>query len=130
MGFVFCNPNPERISITDCVVRAVAIAQNRSWDDVYMDLCMLGLKMHDMPNNNAVWDAYLRAEGWRRFGIPDTCPSCYTVRDFCIDNPYGIFVLGTGEHAMAVIDGNYYDTSDSGDEVPRYYYVFEGGKNV
>jgi hypothetical protein len=27
-------------------------------------------------------------------------------------------MLATGTHVVAVIDGNYYDTWDSGDEVP------------
>jgi hypothetical protein len=44
------------------------------------------------------------------------------VEDFCRDNPEGTYVLGTGSHAIAVIDGNYYDAWDSGREQPMYYY--------
>lgn len=50
------------------------------------------------------------------------CPECYTVADFCWDNPYGYYLLATGTHAVAVIDGDYYDTWDSGNESVAYYY--------
>ena len=44
----------------------------------------------------------------------------YTVEDFCRDNPNGIFILPLQSHVIAVIDGNYYDTWRSGDEIPIY----------
>jgi len=33
-----------------------------------------------------------------------------------------IGILATGTHVIAVGDGNYYDTWDSGQEVPIYYW--------
>ena len=78
--------------------------------------------MHDMPSSNAVWDAQLIHEGFKRSVIPDTCPDCYTVRQFANDHQEGTYVLGTGTHAVAVIDGDYYDAWDSGNKVPIYFY--------
>lgn len=78
--------------------------------------------MCDMPSSNAVWGAYLRSNGFRVYAIPNYCPDCYTVEDFCADNPYGRYILATGEHVVAVEDGDYYDTWDSGDEIPIYYW--------
>ena len=78
--------------------------------------------MHDMMSSNAVWGAYLYDQGFRRYIIPNTCPDCYSVKDFCEDNPKGEFMLATGTHVIAVEDGNYYDTWDSGDEVPIFYW--------
>jgi hypothetical protein len=75
-----------------------------------------------MPHANVVWGEYLYKQGFRKGAIPDTCPNCYTVRAFCADNPIGTFLLATGSHVIAVIDGNYYDTWDSGNEVPIYYW--------
>ena len=83
--------------------------------------------MYDMPSANRVWGEYLRSLGFVRRTIPDNCPDCYTVRDFCRDNPIGEFILGTGEHVIAVVDGDYYDSWDSGREIPIYY--FERQKN-
>jgi len=44
---------------------------------------------------------------------------------FCEDHPYGTYIVGTGTHAIACIDGNYYDTWDSGDESPLFYWKKE-----
>ena len=78
--------------------------------------------MYDMPSANRVWGEYLREIGYVRRIIPDTCPNCYTVRDFCMEHPIGRYILGTGEHVVAVVDGYYYDSWDSGNEIPIYYF--------
>lgn len=76
--------------------------------------------MGDMPSSNSVWGAVLRQNGFYRQSIPDTCPDCFSVKDFCKENPKGTFVLGTGTHVVTAIDGNYYDVWDSGDEIIAY----------
>lgn len=98
---------------------------DKSWESTYLDIVMQGYNMYDMPSSNVVWSAYLRLEGYDRYTIPNNCPNCYTVRDFCRDNPEGKFLLATGTHVVAVIDGNYLDTWDSGDEIPIYYFTKE-----
>ena len=122
MSYVFFNPNPLGKKVGDCVIRAISKLTNQSWQTVFMDICLAGYELCDMPSSNAVWAAYLKRRGFRRRVIPDTCPSCYTVKDFCLDNPHGKFLLATGSHVVTVIDGDYYDAWDSGDEVPIYYW--------
>jgi hypothetical protein len=122
MSFILSNPNPRGIFTSDCVVRALSIAQNRSWEDVYIELSVFGFDMGDWGSSNAVWGAYLRSKGFDRFVIPNTCPNCYTIEQFCKDNPSGTYILATGTHVVAVIDGNYYDSWNSGNEVPIYYW--------
>ena len=118
--FIKYNANPVKNIVGDCVIRAISKAINNDWETVYLEIAMLGLLMHDMPTSNNVWETYLWKNGFRRFNIPNMCPDCYTVRDFCSDNPEGTFVLGTGSHAIAIVDGDYYDTWDSGEETPIY----------
>ena len=60
--------------------------------------------------------------GFDRVQMIDLCPDCYTVADFAHDNPVGTFVLGPLEHAVAVIDGEWYDTWDSGTAPVLYYF--------
>lgn len=120
--FIYANPNPSKILVGDCVIRAVSILLDQSWEDTYDDICFYGKAMHDMPSSNEVWSEYLYNCGFIRRIIPDTCPACYTINRFCQDNPYGEFLLATGSHVVAVIDGNYYDTWDSGNEIPIYYF--------
>lgn len=120
--FINANVNPASNIVGDCTVRAIAFATNQDWDSVYLWLCLQGYVMKDMPNSNNVWGVYLKTRGFERHIIPNTCPDCYTVRDFCKDNPIGAFVLATGSHVIAVVNGDYYDTWDSGDEVPIYFW--------
>lgn len=122
MGFIQYNPNPEGKYVGDCVIRALTILLNDTWDNIYIDLSMTGFHMHDMPNSNAVWGEFLKMNGFKQYPLPDTCPNCYTVKQFCIDFPEGVYMVATGSHVVAVIDGNYYDTGDSGNEVPIYYW--------
>ena len=106
--YKYYNPNPLGKKIGDCVIRAISIILSKSWEETYMDIAMMGLKMCDMPSSNSVWGSYLQNLGFKRKAIDNTCPNCYTVRDFCFDNPRGNFILATGEHVVAVIDGDYY----------------------
>ena len=123
--FVQFNPNPKRKLVGDCVIRAIAKATGKSWEDVYMDVVLQGFTMKDMPSSNDVWGTYLHQNGFTRHIIPDTCPSCYTVIDFCMDNPNMIGILATGTHVIAVENGNYFDTWDSGQETPIYFWQRE-----
>lgn len=110
------NPNPDGLRVGDCVVRAIAIALDISWIDAYLDLCLQGLLMRDMPSANAVWDAYLQAKGFTK----DVVTNARSVKEYCGSNPEGISVLGTGQHVVTVINGDYYDAWDSGDEIPVF----------
>lgn len=122
--YVHYNPNPRDMTRAgDCVIRALSIAVNKSWEEVYLELSMLGYRIGDMMSANHVWDEFLRSYGYRRKTLPDTCPACYTVRDFCIDYPVGKYILAMGSHVVAVVDGDYFDAWDSGSEVPIYYYT-------
>lgn len=120
--FVSYNANPINNRVGDCTVRAISKALDQPWEDTYIELCLQGFMLCDMPSANAVWGAYLREKGFRRSIIPDECPDCYTVRDFCKDHQDGKFILALAGHVIAVVDGNYYDTWNSGDEIPLYYW--------
>jgi hypothetical protein len=120
--WIKCNPNPLGKQTSDCVVRAIAIATEQSWKRTYRELCELGEIEAELPNANSVWGLYLRNKGAKQFLLPESCPACVTVRAFCEKYPTGVFVIGTGSHAVAVIDGDYYDAWDSGNEVPSYFW--------
>lgn len=116
------NNNPCGRDVGDCAIRAVSVVLGTNWEDAYVMLCDAGLAMCDMPHANSTVSAVLRKNGFYRSAIPNQCPDCYTICDFCMDHPTGIYVLGTGSHMVAVIDGNYYDSWDSGNEIPVYYH--------
>lgn len=75
-----------------------------------------------MPNSDAVWGKYLYQMGFEPFLLPANCPQCVTIRQFSKIFRRGVYIIGTGSHAVAVIDGNYYDSWDSGDEIPSFFW--------
>lgn len=117
------NPNPVGARVGDCAVRAVAKALNIDWETAFILIAKNGFVMGDIMASNNVWGSVLRENGFYRYTLPNDCPDCYTVKDFCQDHPKGMYVLGTTNHVVTVIDGNYYDSWDSGDEVPFYYWT-------
>lgn len=120
--WIYFNPNPAGQRIGDCVIRAISAVTEQDWDKTYTGLSFQGFALKDMPSSNYVWGEYLKSKGFRREAIPNTCPACYTVEEFADEHPHGAYVLGTGTHAVAVINGNIYDSWDSRGEVPIYYY--------
>lgn len=120
--YVYYNNNPEGIKIGDCVVRAISKSLDQPWERTYVGLCLKGFEFADMPSSNAIWGAYLIDKGFIRRTLPNTCPNCYTIADFARDFPEGRYVVATGSHAVAIIDGVVYDTWDSSNEVVAYYF--------
>lgn len=102
----------------------------KSWDETFLWITVECLIHHDMPEQNYVWADFLKLMGFKKYLLPDTCPSCYTVSDFCRDFPSGTYLLVIinyqyGGHVVAVKDGDYYDIWDSGGEVPSYFWAKE-----
>lgn len=121
--YIYYNPNPVNDkSIGDCAVRAVAKALNTDWETAYTKLSLNGFAMGDLPNSNNVIGATLRQAGFKRETIPDTCPECYTTDEFARDHTKGIFVLFFGNHVATIKDGTLYDSWNSSNEIPQYYW--------
>lgn len=113
------NPNPKHARVGDCVIRALSKALNQTWDETYISLCDLGLQMADMPSANHVWGEYLKEHGfWNEV------TSSNTVSSFARKN-IGKCVLALSGHVVAVVDHDWYDTWDSGDEAILYVWRSE-----
>lgn len=120
--YLYYNANPLGKNVDDCAIRALSLALHISWDEAFMATAIYAFMEKDMPRGNTVWGKVLRANGFRRYHIPDSCPDCYTIADFADDHPDGVFVVCTGTHVVTIIHGVYYDTSDCGNEVPIFYW--------
>lgn len=116
------NNNPTGRRVGDCAVRAVSRALDVDWETAFAMIAKNAFAMGDMPSSDSVWGAVLRQNGFYKKAIPNTCPDCYTARDFCRDNPKGVFVLGFGGHVATVVDGDLYDSWNSEDEIPIYFW--------
>lgn len=122
MAFVYYNPNPKNQRVGDCAIRAISKAVGKEWEEAYIALCTEGLFYSDMPSANYVWGMYLRKFGYEQKIIPSICPQCISVSRFADEHPKGRYVLACQNHVVTVVDGDYYDTWDSGDEIVLYYY--------
>lgn len=116
------NPNPRAEKVGDCAVRAIAKALEIGWYQSYVELVNEGLTQCDMPSANNVWGAVLRRYGFQRAAIPAECPDCYTVGDFIRQHPEGTYVVALKNHVVTVVDGVLYDTWNSMDENPIYFW--------
>ena len=123
--WVKINPNPGKRHVGDCVIRAIAVATGKPWLNVYDELYLLGRDTYDMMSGNETWGLYLYRMGFDPFLLPDACPECVTVREFARRFPDGSYIVGTGSHAVAIVDGDYFDTCDSGDTVPAYFFKID-----
>ena len=134
MSYIPYNPNPQgKLEIGDCVIRAISKALNYDWERTYIELALQGFIMADMPSSNAVWGSYLIEKGFEEHLLVRRCRECYSIQDFCKDHPIGIYIVGTGSHAACIKDGNLYDSFDSSNMNPTYYFekmeMKEGGIN-
>lgn len=122
MSFKYYNPNPDGKHVGDCVIRALTLLFDDSWENIFIDLTMQSAVMYDLQNSNAVWAKYLKLNGYHQYTVPDTCHYCYTIARFCTEHHNGKYLVAAGSHVVAVVDGDYYDTSDTGQEVVTYYF--------
>lgn len=116
------NMNPGNLRTDDCTVRALSLALGVTWEQAYVLLAQKGMELHVMPDKASVVHSVLKEHGYRRCLIPDTCPDCYTLQDFCNDHPNGKFIVASDSHIVVVIDGDVYDTWDSTSEIPQFYW--------
>lgn len=116
------NGNPCGRRVGDCAVRAISVALDVDWETAFTLLAANAFEMCDMPSSDAVINALLRQNGFYRAAIPNTCPDCYSVADFCREHPRGVYVLGFYDHVATIVDGKLIDSWDSRNEIPIYYW--------
>lgn len=122
--WIMANPNPGRKLVPDCVIRALCIALQLPWLYVFDALYEVARMDYSMPSDDNVWGHLLYLWGFRPFLLNlEVWGKPPTIRDFARFYPEGTYIIGTGSHAVAVVDGNYYDTWDSGDETPSFFWV-------
>lgn len=106
--FIYKNPSPVNRGYQDSFIRAMAIIENRSWESVFKDLCRLGLRMAESPQDGSVWKCYLQ-----NYGTGPEIQLTYshiTVGEFSKNHPDSIWILKLGEGwVTCCIDGTIYD---------------------
>ena len=119
------EPNPVRTGAIDCSTRALSKALGISWERAYVMKSLNGFLMGNETVADEVWGSILRQNGFKRQLVPDSCPDCYTVEQFCADHPEGTFVVKSEDHVATVVDGVLYDSWPSQHKVVIYYWYKE-----
>ena len=121
--YVHYNGNPCGLNTGDCVIRAISIVTGMRPKKVYAGLCVFGYDCTQWGNVNSIWADFLQSLGYTRHMI--AANHRYTAAEFAAEHPKGRYILGTGSHAIAVIDGNIIDSWNSSNEIPLYYFTKE-----
>jgi hypothetical protein len=119
--YVHFNGNPCGMNIGDCVIRAISIVTGQNRHRVYAGLCVFGYPCTIWGNSNAVWADYLQYLGFKKFADHEN----QTVGEFAEHHKSGRYIIGTGSHAVACVDGDIIDSWYSLDEIVKYYFAKE-----
>lgn len=110
------NPNGYGGEYGDCVIRAISKLFHCSWDEAFIQLSIQAYKMKRIMTDNITWGSYLKEHDY----IKEILAETITIREFCKQFDEGKYALATGSHVVAAINGDYFDSWDSGNEPILY----------
>ena len=105
--YKYYNANSQGNFVNDCVIRAIAVAENTTWEETYDDLSRIAKKNGILLDDVNFVDPLL---DYRYNRIP--LPRDMFVGDFVASHPTGIYLITMKGHITVVRDGVVYDTFD------------------
>lgn len=105
----YYNANPHNNNVSDCVIRAISVAQDRTWDDVYEELSDIAQDKGMLFDDVNFVEQYLDQRYKRQ------CHYSKTIKEFMDEFPCGKFLITMPGHITVVIDGVLVDTFDCRD---------------
>ncbi len=122
--FELKNLNPKGKKTGDCVVRALALALDRDYYDVYSDLYELSVSLGFIVNDKRVEERYLKSLGFIKHKQPKKPNGKkYLVGEIdrlCRDE---VIVISCAHHLTTVRSGVVYDTWDCRSKCISNYYT-------
>lgn len=125
MSYVRYLNNPSGKIVNDSMVRAISLVTGENWQKTYIGLAMQGFFLHEMPNSRNVWSSFLSQQGFKCHLISKEYQEDYTLEDFVLNHPKGIYIVTCDDYLVPVINGSYYDSQESGNRVPQSYWQKE-----
>lgn len=120
------NPNPKERNIGDCTLRSYCAAFDISWDEAFDIASQIAKENSTLVQyvadkvltehfNCTVSDKYNKKTVKGKDRI--------TVNEFAMTHPYGTYILHVRSHQVTIIDGEYWDSWDSGDKKIDTVYI-------
>lgn len=113
MEFIRYNNNPRSRKASDCVIRALSLALDKSWYQIYRELFELGLEECRMINEPDLYQLYLKKQGLEKQRMPKRPDNTrYTVKEFAneLAKPDKIYILSIAHHITVIKNKDLYDT--------------------
>ena len=100
----------------DCVIRSLTKVTGKECLQLFEELLPYARELQCMPKWKACYEKYLISNNFLYHGISNKKGSKRpTVDSFTKEHKEGTYLLRVAHHCVAVVDGIYYDTWDSGD---------------
>lgn len=104
--YKFHNANGRDRFVNDCVIRAISVAEGKTWDESYDELSDIAQDEGNLLDNVQFVEGYLDRRYKR---VPHYAR---TVGQFADEYPVGIYLVTMPHHITVIIDGTVYDIFD------------------
>lgn len=104
----YYNANARGNNTSDCVIRAISLAEGKNWNDTYKELTNKARRKGVLLDNVEFVEDYLDSKYKR------ACHYSKTVREFSNEFRKGTFLVTMQSHITCIKDGVIYDTFDCG----------------
>jgi hypothetical protein len=116
------NPNPQNRNTGDCSIRAYCKVEGIDWNDAYDMATKLGKEMSMICDDHKVVDKILTENFGYTYVKGEKGAKKKTVNEFAIEHPEGTYIGWVSKHVVAIVNGYYYDSWDSGNRKMNGYY--------
>lgn len=116
--WIHYNPNPKSKNTGDCAVRSISKALDVDWNGAKLLLDAYSMDEAEVETSDLVWGRILAEHGFLMESL--YCENGCNLEGFCQSHPRGLYVVKLPNHVVCVVDGCYYDSWDSGKEIPIY----------
>ena len=109
MSYKFYNANAHGNFVNDCSIRAISLAEGKTWDETYQELSYIAQR------NGIILDDVNFIEPLLDSRYERMCYQRMTVGEFVEQNPNGTYLITMNGHITCAINGTIYDTFDCRD---------------
>lgn len=116
------NSKDHNNEIGDCVIRAICKVSGKSWKEIFDALCTIARTRQSLPNYSDVFSQYLESFGYKHKIVKKKLTVKYAS---LLSKSNKRLVMRCEGHLVAAVDGDYYDTWDSGKKIVKEIWIYD-----